>query len=267
MKKKQWRGWGPGEQAELHYLVQPCALAGGGDVRHVSEFLRASGWRDKSKTGGPLCVESPDRTVVVAYDPYSLPGGWTIHGRAGKADDEWSAQLGRQTPVEILAGMTDALTRPRSAHAPNIWAPLLDRDWHTRFEGQHYTATSPDGTAWMQYRQSPDGAATWWSGAQDTQGNGWTATFTPNTPMHLVQAFSSELASPEPVLRPRGRVPMSAQIRTWSVSVKPSELSAWQQARITAARAATWARNSAHSTRPSTAARPYTPAGGARTRH
>ncbi|MER5793283.1 DUF317 domain-containing protein [Streptomyces sp. NPDC001980] len=264
MKRKQWQGSGPGEQAEQHYLVQPRALAGGGDVRHVSEFLRVSGWRDKSKTGGPLHMESPDRIVRIAYDPYVSPGGWTIQGRA---DGEWSAHLGRQTPAEIVAGLTDALTRPRSAHAPNVWAPLQEQNWHTRFEAQDYMATSPDSTTWMQYRQSPDSAAMWWAGAQDKQGNGWTASFTPNTPMHLVQAFSTELASPDPVMRPRGRVPMSAQIRTWSVSVTPSQLGAWQQARITAARAATWTRNSAPSTsRPRTSARPYTPAAGARTR-
>lgn len=265
MKKERWQGWGPDEQAQQHYLVQPRALAGGGDVRHVSEFLRASGWRDKSRTGGPLLMESPGLSLRVAYDPHVLPGGWTIHGRVDGANGEWSAHLGRQTPVEIIAGLTDALTRPRSAHAPNVWAPLREQKWHTRSENQNYLATSPDGTAWMQYRQDADGSALWWAGARDKQDNGWTANFTPNTPMDLVQAFSAELASPDPVMRPRGHVPHSAQIRTWSVSVKPSQLGAWQQARITAARAATWARGSAGSARPRTTARPYVPVGGSRT--
>ncbi|MFD3580871.1 DUF317 domain-containing protein [Streptomyces sp. NPDC058683] len=262
MNNKKWQGWGAGEQAEQHYLVQPRALAGGGDVRHVSEFLRASGWREKSKKGGPLLMQSPDRTVRVAYDPYVLPGGWTINGPADGRNGEWSAHLGRQTPVEIVAGLTDALTRPRSAHASNVWAPLQEQQWHTRLEGENFLATSPDGTAWMQYLQEADGAAMWWTGAQDQQGNGWTATFTPNTPMHLVQALSAELARPDPVMRPRGRVPLSAQIRTWSVSVTPSQLGAWQQARITAARAAVWAQSSV---RLRTSARPHTPDGGART--
>ncbi|MGC0386661.1 DUF317 domain-containing protein [Streptomyces sp. SAI-129] len=266
MTRQRWQGWGPGEQAEQHYLVEPRTLAGGGDIRHVSEFLRASGWRDKSKTGGPLLLESPDRTVRIAYDPYVLPGGWTIHGTTDGRNGEWSAILGRQAPVEIVAGLTDALTRPRSAHAPNVWAPLQEQNWHTRFEGDHYTATSPDGSAWMQYRQSPGGEALWWTGARDTQGNGWSAQFTPNTPMHLVQTFAAELANPEPVMRPRGRVPHSDRIRTRSVSVQPSQLSAWQQARITAAHAATWARNSTRNTRPRTTARPHSPAGSARTR-
>ncbi|MFF2567277.1 DUF317 domain-containing protein [Streptomyces sp. NPDC058084] len=265
MKKKQWQGWGPGEQAEQHYLVEPRALAGGGNVRHISEFLRASGWRDKSKAGGPLHLESPDRTVRVSYDPYVLPGGWTIHGQANGNQAEWWATLGRQAPVEIVAGLTDALTRPRSAHAPNVWAPLEEQHWQARADGGHYTATSPDGSAWMQFHHDPNGRAMWWSGAKDRQGNGWNAQFTPSTPMHLVQAFSTALASPEPVMRPRGRVPHSAQIRTTSVSVLPSQLSAWQQARITAARAATWARNSVRTTRPRTTARPHAYTGGART--
>ncbi|GAU70759.1 hypothetical protein SSP35_22_00620 [Streptomyces sp. NBRC 110611] len=265
MKKAKWQGWGPGEQAEQHYLVEPRHLAGGGDLRHVSEFLRASGWRDKTKTGGPLFLESPDRTLRIAYDPSVSPGGWTIHGAATAYQDEWWASLGRQTPVEIVAGLTDALTRPRSAHAPNVWAPLQEQRWRTPPAAEHVTAVSPDGSAWLQFHQAPNGQAMWWSGAQDQQGNGWTAHFSATTPMHLVQSFSAALASDEPVMRPRGRVPHSGQIRTTSVSVLPSQLSAWQQARVAAARAAAWARNSVRNSRPRTTARPHAQAGGART--
>ncbi|MFD7013909.1 DUF317 domain-containing protein [Streptomyces sp. NPDC059928] len=266
MTRKQWQGWGAGEQAQQHYLVEPRALAGGGDIRHVTEFLRASGWRDHSTAGGPLAMESPDRTVRIAYDPYVLPGGWTIHGAASGHQDQWWAVLGRQTPVEVVAGLTDALTHPRSAHAPNVWAPLQEQHWRNQPDAGHATATSPDGSAWMQYHESSEGTAMWWSGAKDQQGNGWTAQFTPSTPLHLMQAFSAALASPEPVMRPLGRVPHSTQIRTTSVSVLPSQLGAWQQARIAAARAATWARNTARSTRPRTTARPHATAGSTRAR-
>lgn len=266
MSKQQRQNWGPGEQAQQHYLIEPRTLAGGGDLRHISEFLRASGWRDKSKRGGPLAMESPDRTVRISYDPYVLPGGWTIHSAATRQQDEWWAVLGRQTPVEIVAGLTDALTAPRSAHAPNVWAPLQEQDWQTRPEGGHYTAISPDGSARLQYHQGAASEAMWWAEAKDSQGNGWSAQFTASTPMRLVQAFSAALSSPEPVMRPLGRVPHSAQIRTTSVSVLPSQLRAWQQARITAARAATWASSTARSNRPRTTARPHAHAGGTRTR-
>ncbi|MEU6245356.1 DUF317 domain-containing protein [Streptomyces sp. NPDC047024] len=74
---------------------------------------------------------------------------------------------------------------------------------------------SPKGAAWMQYRQSSDGVVTmWWTGAMDRQGNGWKATFTPNTPMHMAQAFSDKLASPDPTMRPRGRVPAECAQRS-----------------------------------------------------
>ncbi|MGQ4435329.1 MULTISPECIES: DUF317 domain-containing protein [unclassified Streptomyces] len=265
MKTTQWAGWGPGEQPEQHYLIEPRALAGGGDIRHVSEYLRASGWRVRSKKDGPLMMESPDRTVRVSYDPYVQPGGWTIHGAAQGHRDEWWAALGQQTPVEIVAGLTDLLAQPPSAHAPNVWAPLMEQHWRVQPEGQRYTATSADESAWLHFRQDAPGDALWWAGGGDRRGITWSAQFAPTTPMHLVQAFAAALASPQPVMRPRGRVPYHPKIRTTSVSVLPSQLSAWQQARITAARAAAWARTW-NTGRPRTAARPHTPVGGNRAR-
>lgn len=198
MKRKQGQGWGPGEQAEQHYLVEPRALAGGGDLRHVSEFLRACGWQDKSKRSGPLVLDSPDRTIRIGYDPSTRPGGWTIHSKATAHQGEWTVTLGRQAPVEIVAGLTDALTRPRTAHAPDVWAPLNEQRWNTARDAGNFTAQSRDGTAWMQFREDQSGHAMWWSGAHDQQGNGWNATFTASTPMHLVQAFSAALAAPSP---------------------------------------------------------------------
>lgn len=250
MTRRQWQGWRADEQPQQHCLVEPRALAGGGDIRHISEFLRASGWRDKSKAGGPLAMESPDRAVRVSYNPYVQPGGWAIHGAASRQQEQWWAVLGQHTPVEIVAGLTDTLTRPPSAHAANVWAPLQAQNWRAQRDAGHVTAISPNGSAWMRYHQSPDSEAIWWSGAQDEQGNGWSAQFASTTPLHLVQAHSTALSSPEPVMRPRGRVPRSALITTTSVSVLPSELGAWQQARITTARAATWARHTARSARP-----------------
>ncbi|MFC9228420.1 DUF317 domain-containing protein [Streptomyces decoyicus] len=248
-KNQQWSGWGTdGEQAQQHYLIEPRYLAGGGDLRHVTEFLRASGWRDKSKSGGPVVFDSPDKSVRIGYDPFVQPGGWTISGKQTRRHEAWHAALGRQIPVEIVAGVTDALTRPRSAHAPNVWAPLEAQEWEME-QGQHVTARSPDGNAFVRFHQSAPGQAHWWAGARNEHGRVWEATFTPNAPMHLVQAFSTALADPQPLMRPLGHVPPSQRIRTTSVSVLPSQLSAWQQARITAARAATWARSSWATTR------------------
>ncbi|GAA1160113.1 DUF317 domain-containing protein [Streptomyces hebeiensis] len=227
------------EQAEQHYLVAPRHLAGGGDLRYVTDALRACGWKDLARSGGPLVFDSPDRTVRIGYDPFVQPGGWTIRGKATRQHSAWHASLGRQVPVEIVAGFTDALTRPRSAHAPNVWTPLHSQGWQPE-RGQHVTATSPDGTARLQFHQSGPGDAHWWASARNEHSRTWDALFTATTPMHLVQAFAGALADPHPVMRPHGDLPPSTQIRTTTVQVLPSQLSAWQQARVNAARTATW---------------------------
>ncbi|MFF5090359.1 DUF317 domain-containing protein [Streptomyces niveus] len=252
---QQWAGWGPGERPEQHYLVAPRHLAGGGDLRHVTEYLRASGWKDRSKTGGPLVFDSPDRTVRVGYDPFVQPGGWTISGKRTPGQDAWYAMFGSRVPVEIIAGFTDALTQSHTAHAPNVWQPLHRQGWSGE-RAPHVGMSSPDGTAFLQFHQSGPGQAMWWARAATEYGTAWHATFTPTTPMHLITAFNTALAHPDPVMRPRGHVPPSRHIRTRSVSVLPSQLSAWQQTRLTAARAATWARNTTTRRRPGT-----TPAG------
>ncbi|WP_406401898.1 DUF317 domain-containing protein [Streptomyces uncialis] len=253
---------------QQHYLVEPRYLAGGGDLRHVTEYLRASGWKDLSRAGGPIVFDCPDRTVRLGFDPLIRPGGWTISGKASGHQEAWHASLGLQTPVEILSGFTDALTRPRSAHAPNPWAPLERQGWEAK-PGPQVTAVSPDQNAWMQWHESGAGEAHWWASARTEHGTAWHAVFSPTTPMHLVEAFSTALADPKPVMRPRGMFPPSNRIRTTSVSLRPAELSAWQQARITAARAAAWARSNwagAHPRTTTPATAPYSPTGQAHAR-
>ncbi|MFF8958620.1 DUF317 domain-containing protein [Streptomyces sp. NPDC014894] len=256
MSKQFWDEWNA--RPQQHYLIEPRYLAGGGDLRHVTEYLRASGWKDLSRTGGPIVFDSPDKSVRLGFDPLVRPGGWTIRGRASGHQEAWHATLGLQTPAEIVAGLTDALTQPRSAHAPNPWAPLERRGWEAK-PGPHVTAVSPDQNAWIQWHESGAGQAHWWASARTEHGTAWHAVFSPTTPMHLVESFSAALADPQPVMRPRGMFPPSNRIRTTSVSVRPAELSAWQQARITAARAAVWARSNWTRARPRTTTPPTAP--------
>ncbi|WP_407549058.1 DUF317 domain-containing protein [Streptomyces sp. Pv4-95] len=220
-------------------------------------------WPVKAALQGVSISHSPPSRSQIS--PFIQPGGWMIRGEAAKGQPAWHVTLGRQTPVEIVAGFTDAVAQPRSAHAPNPWAPLQQQGWQTK-QSKHPTATSPDSSSWMQFHQTAPGEAYWWAGARTEHGTTWQAHFAPTTPMHLVQAFTTALADPQPVMRPLGNVPPSRRIRTTSVSVLPSQLSAWQQTRITAARAATWARNTARSARPGATARPHAHAGGTHTR-
>ncbi|MFC9431439.1 DUF317 domain-containing protein [Streptomyces sp. NPDC056987] len=264
-KQRTW-GWRAAEQAEPHYLVHPRHLAGGGDLRHVTEYLRAAGWKDRSKSGGPTVFDSPDRSVRLGYDPFVQPGGWTISGRATVTQEAWHATMSRAVPVEIVAGVTDALTRPRPTRAPNVWAPLVHHGWQTS-QGEHLTARSPDGTAFVRYHQSSPGEAVWWASTRSEQGRLWDAVFTATTPMHLVQTFAAALANPEPVMRPHGHVPRSTQIRAQAVSVLPSQLRAWRHARIAAARSEAWALSTPGTRRPRTTAPPHATTGRAHARH
>nr|WP_202488721.1 DUF317 domain-containing protein [Streptomyces sp. SID5473] len=230
-------------------MIEPRYLAGTGDIRHATEFLRASGWTDRSKTGGPIVFHNPAKTVRVVFDPATPPGGWTIEGKPSGHQAAWKATFGLRTPVEIVAGVTDALTQPAAAHAPNPWAPLDAQGWQAQ-PGRHVTAVSPDKDVWLQFHQSAPGEAHWWASARTEHGTTWQAVFTPTTPMHLIESFSTALADPKPVLRRRGTFPPSSRIRTTSVSVTPAQLGTWQQARLNAARAAAWARNAWTTARP-----------------
>ncbi|MEU3599314.1 DUF317 domain-containing protein [Streptomyces sp. NPDC006798] len=246
MTDRQWADW---HRPQQHYLIEPRYLAGGGDIRHATEFLRASGWKDRSKTGGPLVFHNPDKLVRVVFDPLAQPGGWTVEGRATADRPSWEARFGTGTPVEIIAGLTDALTQQPTAHAPNVWAPLGTHGWEAR-RGQHVTAVSPDKSAFVQFHQSSPGQAHWWIGARTEHGRAWDAHLSPTTPLSLVQALTTALSDPRPVMRPLGNVPPSDRIRSTSVSVTPAQLGAWQQARLTAARTAMWARSAWTAARP-----------------
>ncbi|MBU7598880.1 DUF317 domain-containing protein [Streptomyces sp. P38-E01] len=238
MTRQQWQGWGPGEQPEQHYLISPRSLAGGGDIRHVRDYLLASGWADRTRRAGPLHLVSPDRTLQVGYDAHVLPGGWTVHSAAHGHQPEWVAVFGRQTPVEIVAGLTDALALPRSALAPDVWVPLMKQGWQLSTTVGSTTATSRSG-ARVQFLHRAGEEAMWWADAR-----GWRASFTSATPLHLIAGFATAMADPEPVLRPLGHAPHGPSITATPVSVLPSQLGAWRQTRIAAARANAWARNS-----------------------
>lgn len=266
MKKKQEQN--PGvftQQPPLqYYLVEPRHLGGSGDLRHVTEYLRAAGWKDRSKTGGPILFENPESTMRVAYDLGSGLGGWTIRGKATADQPAWRAVFSAQVPVEIVAGFSDALTTPRSAHAPNVWAPLQGHGWQLR-PGQHVTAMSPNESAFLQYHQPSGGEVLWWAGAQTQQGRRiWDVTFTSTTPMRFIEAFTAALADPLPVLRPRGSVPPDPRIRITSVSVRPHELAAWQQARLNTAPAHPRASAARPGTSPPHGAASYVAPGGRR---
>lgn len=128
--------------------VTPRHLAGGGDPRHVTEYLLAAGWSNHSVPGYPhVLLESPDRQLHLALEPTApepREPWWRIHP-AGRR--EWSAQFGGHTPVEIISGFTDALTSRSHVPLGNLWQLATDRGWSLYHQGSGATLLSPDETA------------------------------------------------------------------------------------------------------------------------
>jgi hypothetical protein len=258
-------GW---EVPQQHYLIQPRHLAGGGDLTHITAYLHAAGWKNRTRRGnGPITFSSPDGNSRISYARDLNPPRWMVSGNSG--DDPfntWHASFGAAVPVEILAGFTDALTQAPTPFAPNVWRPLTAQGW-TNTAGEHPTATSPDGGASLQFRQE-NGSAHWVASANATTSSGqetqvWDAVLTDNAPMQAIERFATALADPMPLLRPPGVLPFVAarQASVTPYMVLPSQLGAWQRLRITAARATRGARRLWSVRRPRTPARAPKPAG------
>ncbi|MEU3977931.1 DUF317 domain-containing protein [Streptomyces bacillaris] len=200
-------------------LISPGYLAGGGDPAWVTVPLRrASGW---STAGDPLVprviLTSPDQLAQlrIAPDPDSAQPWWTLrHARHGD-HRAWEITFDAQTPVEIIAAVTDTLTAPASPPAASVdpYDPLRAAGWHA--PRHHDGLTSPKGMS------SPNG----WARVDrivDESGHGagwvvetsvhnlpaiWRAHVDGNTPSHVVSALFGALADTTPLVRHPHSVP------------------------------------------------------------
>jgi Domain of unknown function (DUF317) len=178
---------------EEHFLISPRHLAGGGEVRHITEFLRAWGWQERTPASGmPITFVSPDRSGQLGYDTTTDPVMWTITG--GPTDEparRWQANFSGATPVEIIAGFADGLSAPTSHIAPNPWRPLEAQAWRS-VRGEHPTVARPDGSAMLQFRRHGE-SAVWWASAKapGEKAQVWDAIFSEHTPMRLIEGFSA----------------------------------------------------------------------------
>ncbi|WP_075017955.1 DUF317 domain-containing protein [Actinacidiphila rubida] len=238
-----------GDVPRQHYLVRPRHLAGGGDLTHITAYLAGAGWKNRTpKSGAPLVLESPDKFVRVGYSSHTSPPMWIVSG-APPGQPAWHATLGAAVPVEILAGLTDALAGPRPAHAPDALGRATALGRKPGKGGEQQSADHPEGTASLQYRREGD-TAIWMASAHTpgTRGRSVplrTAGFSEHTPLHAVEGFAAALADPQPVLRPPGRIPFASapHVATTAYAVLPCQLAAWHQTRTAAGRAAAWARS------------------------
>ncbi|MER5813830.1 DUF317 domain-containing protein [Streptomyces californicus] len=178
-----------------------------------------------------------------------------------KASRCWHAALGGNTPVEIIAGFTDALVRPPPKAGQEIWPMLQKAGWTVeREERSNERARHPDGMTTVERSAGLDSDwHSWDVVVAPPTGLGqhrlWSAYFDDRTPRHLPTDFVNALTDTAPVSRGRYDVPHSHLVTQVERGAQGDQLAAAHDARLKAARtAARQARRaSAPTTRPASA--------------
>ncbi|MFI7102740.1 DUF317 domain-containing protein [Streptomyces sp. NPDC050161] len=203
--------------------VSPRPLAGGGDPRHVTEYLLAAGWSNRSAASAPfVLLQSPNGQLYLTLDPASPDphtDWWHIQTAQG-----WSAHFGGHTPVEIIAGFTDALTSTAPAptgesQTSDLWQLAVDRGWPQMLHNQDRFMLSPDETTVLaRVRASVLSDTPTWRWQTDVQlplADGrrhwlWGASIDGNAPDAALRGFITALTDPAPLHRYDNRLPFRA---------------------------------------------------------
>lgn len=237
-----------GPEHTIWFETLPRHLAGRGDPRHITQALRAAGWKTHSDPDLPhVVLVSSDHRHSVVLEPEPEPYGtwWRIRGMDEQR--RWYAEFGAHTPVEIIAGLTDALLNPapEPGTTPSVWPVLAWAGWsYERDERGNETATRPDGTLSLRrWTVEPGESFFWTAEAALSHGGGgrdliWRASLDDHMPTHLITAFATALADVEPVQRGRYDVPHSHLVNQVRRGPQGEQLAAAHQARLKAVRAA-----------------------------
>ncbi|MFD9069082.1 DUF317 domain-containing protein [Streptomyces lasiicapitis] len=258
--------------SRIWFDTTPRHLAGPGDPRHVTQALRAGGWKHYGDPDFPhVVLASPDyrHTLVLEPTPRTYGSWWRISSR------HWHASFSGNTPVEVIAGFTDALLQTAPEVEPDIWPTLQVADWtYERDERGNEHARHPDGITAMERRATLTSDHFAWTAevALPTGLGGhnrvWHAYFDDRTPRHLLAGFATALVDPAPVSRGHYDVPHSHLVTQVERGAQGEQLAAAHEARLKAIKStARKARRSAvPTTRPAQAPSAETPASAAQSR-
>ncbi|MFJ9979353.1 DUF317 domain-containing protein [Streptomyces cyaneofuscatus] len=193
------------ETVEVGYIA-PRHLAGGGNPAWITVPLhRACGWTyDDDPLMPRVVLTSPDKSAVMRLEPNTDGQWWVLHHFGGQGQADWYASFGARTPVELIAGFVDALTGPASPAAmSDPFEPLRRHNWESAQGAPGLVAA--DGTAFVQRLGDEHGRSPWFVTATIKPDRPvWQARFGEDTPPHLVTAFTTALADPQPVWRANG---------------------------------------------------------------
>ncbi|MFE2011149.1 DUF317 domain-containing protein [Streptomyces sp. NPDC059491] len=200
------------EQARV--LVSPRYLAGAGDrlTDVLGPLIHLFGWaRAHDPETGHIAVGSPDGALLVNFSPGSPSAPWwTVTHR----DPFWRITVTRQTPLEALAGITQALpqllgdtrhadriplTERSVADIADLYGWITDAGSYTSPDG-HCTVRHAAGQPWRVEHSVYEGFDTHWA-----------VRSTGAVPAQLPAQFLTYLATPDPVERTLADVPYQAR--------------------------------------------------------
>ncbi|MHB6911313.1 SPDY domain-containing protein [Streptomyces sp. DB-54] len=193
--------------------VSPRYMAGAGDrlADAIGPLIHLFGWPTQHDAAtGHVKIDSPDGSVFCDFAPlHPLGTWWTI----AHHKPYWEVQFSRQTPMEAVAAVTQALPQLLGDHRHAERIPITDmpldqiaalNDW-TVGDG---ALASPDW--YCQLIHTPDEEVAWRAEHVFYEKQPL-ATFTREVPEGLVRNFSAHLATPTAVQRAFADVPLSTR--------------------------------------------------------
>lgn len=194
-------------------LVSPRHLAGAGIDRladAIGPLIHLFGWQNEhDRATGRITVSSPDGSVFVNFNSSHAQGQWWS---VSHHEPFWEAKFTRQTPIEAIAAVTQALPQLVGDHRHADQIPLTTSALAqiadlNHWRGDGVTFTSPDGHCLLQH--TPGDETPWWfqHHVYDGVDTHWHASFTQDTPERLVAQFLAHLATTTPVERAFRDVP------------------------------------------------------------
>ncbi|MGX1115919.1 hypothetical protein RKD37_001282 [Streptomyces ambofaciens] len=198
-------------------LVSPRYLAGAGIDRLADAFgplIHLFGWASEhDRASGRISVHSSDGSLYVNFNSHHARGYWWS---VAHHEPYWEARFTRQTPIEAIAAVTQALPQllgddRHIGRIPLTTTPLAQiaelNHWHREDD----TFTSPDGHCHLQHTPTEHTPWRFRHHVYDGFDTHWDASFTQDTPERLVAQFFTHLATTTPVERTFRDVPYLVQ--------------------------------------------------------
>ncbi|MFJ7527964.1 DUF317 domain-containing protein [Streptomyces griseus] len=219
-------------------LVSPRHLAGSGlastNVDALGPLIHHFGWTvvEKLPHGHRALLASPGGEVLVDFDPLRQDGlWWTISHH----EPYWQAQFSRQTPVEAIGAVTQALPQLLGDDRYADRIPVTDRTtarlarasgWSVRGITHGVTWTSPDGHCTADHTGGTEHVWQFTHSVHDGFDTHWTATFTVDTPERVTAQFMAHLSDDRPVQRHFEDIPVLARSSAAITALSTSGLGA-----------------------------------------